>query len=200
MCREGESRPAKKPGSAGAARICICSLPAAKLTPHTLSSGSEVTPAPHLPRRHTEPQQRLLKEGWKEGRRQRSLSGRPTEAPAHRGLGQAAHGHSQPQQHVVAVGRQPQELGHAREGLRRCAPVHRGHSRPARQKHELEGPPHWEQSCPTGNSAPVPGEKPLQLLPVGHVGDGGAVPVEQRQEHTGCVRPEPVDLLTRLLG
>lgn len=40
MCREGESRPAKKPGSTGPARACTCSFPAAALRPHSLSSGS----------------------------------------------------------------------------------------------------------------------------------------------------------------
>lgn len=64
------------------------------------------------------------------------------------------------------------------------------------------------RGCPTGNRAvppapelgPVPGEEPLQLWPGGHMGDGGAVRVEQGQEHAGRVRTEPVDLLARLLG
>ena len=102
---------------------------------------------------------------------------------------------------MVAVGRQPQEAGHAREGLRGRAPVHGGHGGPARQGHELEGLPHGNRAVPPPPElGPAPGEEPLQLWPGGHMGDGGAVRVEQRQEHVGCVRTEPVDLLARLLG
>lgn len=69
------------------------------------------------------------------------------------------------------------------------------------ENNKLEGP---AVAPGVGGAEPsVPGKELFQFFPVGHVGDdgaGGAGSVQQRQEHVGGVRTEPVDLLTGLLG
>lgn len=60
----------------------------------------------------------------------------------------------------------------------------------------------WRVCHPLGlrGGAAVPGEEPLQLCSVGHMGHERAVWVQQRQEHTGSMCAEPINLLACLLG
>lgn len=46
----------------------------------------------------------------------------------------------------------------------------------------------------------VPGKQAFQFFPVGNMGNGRAVKVQESQEHSGSMSTEPINLLTCLLG